>query len=268
MEEEQSVGGAALKGGASGAATGAVFGPWGAAIGGAVGAGVGIYQATQANKALKNLAGKPMPNYTLSPEQQDYYNRANAQSQYGFDPGQVAAFKQNVSQQYNTGYRNAVNQSGGNMAQALANGLGAQRLNSFNQFAADDASLKQRKFAQLGGVVNGVQGQYNLATGENIHRRYALENAYGHAMQAGLANTVQGIQSGIGLYYQAKKDGLGNQSQQQSQDSTQYYQGGGFSSPNLSGSNSNYNYPAGQNSLNMNQQPQFNMGAQTNYYTQ
>lgn len=173
---------------------------WVAAGVATVSIGTGIYEHTQAKKALKNLQNQPLPQYTMAPEQQNYYNRVNQASQYGFSPQETAAFKQNVAQQQNTGYQQGIQQSGGNLAQALSAGFGAQNLQTQNQFAAQGAELQRQKLGMLGSAAGEVQGQQNLINQNQIQRRNTLEQAYGQAMQAGLGNISSGLQSGVGAF--------------------------------------------------------------------
>lgn len=252
-----SFGGAALSGAGSGAATGAMFGPWGAAIGGVLGAGIGAWQFGQAQKGLKNLAGQPMPQYLMSPEQQQYYNTVQQRSQYGFDPNEKAAFQQNVAQQQNTGYQQAVQQSGGNLAQAISAGLGQQKLGAFNQFAGQDAALHRQNIGDWGQAAGQMQQQQNLINQQQIQRRTQLEQAYGGAMHQGLTNIAGGLMSGLTSTGMAldQYGGGGRQSG---------YGGNTFSG--LGGSNNGYSN--GQNSLNMNPQQQFNPSLNNNYYGQ
>jgi len=175
---------------------------WVAAGTAAVGIGVGAWKAHKANQGLKNLAGQPQPQYSMSPELSSYYNRMNEQSQYGFSPTQKAQFGQDMAQQQNTAFRQGVNMSGGNMAQALQVGLGSQRLGALNQFAAQDSALQQQKLQAFGGVVNDVQQQGNLINQNKIQQRTMLEQAYGGALQAGLGDISQGVMSaGSSLAY-------------------------------------------------------------------
>jgi hypothetical protein len=161
--------------------------------------GLGALETANSLKGLKNLQGKPMPAYTMSPEYQQYYDTTRQRSQYGFDPTERANFNQNISQQQNTGYRQAVNQSGGNLAQAISVGLGAQNLGAQNQFAAQDASQHRQNIEQWGGAANQMQQQENLINQQKIQYRTQLEQAYGGALKSGLQNITNGLMGGIGL---------------------------------------------------------------------
>ncbi len=194
-------------GAASGAAAGSVAGPWGTAIGAVVGAGLGAYQTYQGQKGLKELAKQQMPQYTISPEQQQYYDVVKNRAQYGFDPNEIAAFKQNVAQQQNTGFQQGVQMAGGNLAQAISNGLGAQKLNSFNQFAAQDSQQKRENIGLWGQSVGAMQGQNNLINEQRIQHRYRQEQAYGGALQAGLSNIASSAQGAAALYGSYGKSG-------------------------------------------------------------
>ncbi len=166
---------------------------------GGIQAGLGIYEAYQGSKALKNLQGQPMPEYSMSPEYTDYFNQTKQRSGFGFDPSEKAAFNQNVAQQQNTGFQQGIQQSGGNLAQALSAGFGAQNLQAQNQFAGQNAQLHRQNLADYGQAAGQMQNQENLINQQKIQRRTQLEQQYGGALQAGLHNITSGLMSGIGL---------------------------------------------------------------------
>ncbi len=187
---------------------------WVAAGVATVGIGVGVYQHSQAKKALKNLQNQEMPQYTMSPESRNYYDTVRQQAQGGFSNAETAAFKQNLAQQQNAGYQQAIQQSGGNLGQALSTGLQAQNIGALNQFAGQDAQLHRQNIAQLGAATGDVQGQYNLINQQKIQRRTMLEQAYGQAMQAGLSNMYGGLQAGgNAVNYSLANNQSGGQSQ-------------------------------------------------------
>ncbi len=222
---------------------------------------LGAYEAFQGARGLKNLAGQPMPEYSMSPEFQNYYNMTKDRSAYGFDPSETANFKQNVAQQQNTGFRQGVQMAGGNLAGALNAGFKAQNLTSMNQFAAQDAQQHRANISQYGGAAGEMMGQENLINQEKIRHRTQLEQAYGGALKAGLGNITSGLMSGAGLGF------MGQQNNQQGAGQN-YYGGGGYMSPNLYGSGSFNNFnTGGTNSLNMNPQPNFNMQANQTPFT-
>ncbi len=166
---------------------------------GGVQAGLGVYEAINANRGLKNLQGQPMPGYSMSPEFQNYYNTAQQQAQGGFSGAETAAFKQNLAQQQNTGFQQGIQQAGGNLGQALSNGLQAQNIGAINQFAGQDAQLHRQNIAQWGQAANQMQDQQNLINQNKIQRRTQLEQAYGGALNKGLSNITSGLMGGIGL---------------------------------------------------------------------
>ncbi len=189
---------------------------------GGIQAGLGIYEAYQGSKALKNLQGQPMPEYSMSPEYTDYFNQTKQRSGFGFDPSEKAAFNQNIAQQQNTGFQQGIQQSGGNLAQALSAGFGAQNLQAQNHFAEQNAQLHRQNLADYGQAAGQMQNQENLINQQKIQRRTQLEQQYGGALNAGLSNITSGLMSGIGLGVLNKQQG---------------YSGGGFMSPNLAGNN-------------------------------
>lgn len=159
---------------------------------------LGAIESYYAYQGLQDLEKQPNPEYNVSKGLTDYYNTTKERSAYGFDPAETAAFRQNVAQQQNTGYRQGVALGGGNLARSLSLGLGADRLNSFNQFAAQDAQQKRANISEWGNAAGQVQNQENLINQDKIRRRIQLETAYGSALQTGLGNISNGLNSGAG----------------------------------------------------------------------
>jgi hypothetical protein len=65
-------------------------------------------------------------------------------AQRGYTPQEEGAFKNNLATNQNTAYNNAINQSGGNLAQAINAGLQSQNIGALNQFAANDAAFPKQ----------------------------------------------------------------------------------------------------------------------------
>lgn len=184
--------------------------------------GLGILQTVPSLINLIRLSREERPNYQIAPEQQQAYNLAQRRSQFGFMPQQIGAFNQNLAQAQNTDYYNARNMAGGGLAQAIAGGLMGRRLNSLNQFAAQDAAQQERNIGAFYGQAGQMQRQRNLATQQDINYRMAKEQAAGQGLRAGLTNIASGVNANQAL-------GLGNQSMMSQGGQKDVYQ------PNYSG---------------------------------
>jgi hypothetical protein len=89
----------------------------------------------------------------------------------------------------NADYRNAVNMSGGNLAQAITARNQASRIRGMNQFAVDDANLMASNIREDNMMIGRLQGIADMRTQSAERRRIMLEQAYGGAVQSGLKNT-------------------------------------------------------------------------------
>lgn len=154
---------------------------------------LGAYQTYQANKGLKKLQNEAMPTQSASPYLTAAYNRAQQSSQRGYTPEQETAFKTNLSQNQNTAYRNAISQSGGNLAQAINAGLQSQNINALNQFATDDASKKQANIQYADSFAPQFQNIQDENTRNALNYRLMREKALGGAMAQGTQNLATGI---------------------------------------------------------------------------
>lgn len=149
---------------------------------------LGGYEAFKGAQGLKKLNKEKYPEYSISPELQNSYGRAEQMAGMGYTPQEAANFRQNVAQQQNTGFRQGVNAGGGNLAQALRTGLQAQNLGAFNSFSASDAALHRSNIHYADQLGQQVSNQRNLITGSQVQRRNMLEQAFGGALRQGLSN--------------------------------------------------------------------------------
>ena len=122
------------------------------------------------------LAKEKLPEYTPNAATQQAYSDAAARAKFGYSPEQVSAFNANVGRTLNADYQNAINMSGGSLAQAMVNRNTGQRLNAFNQFAASDAQLQQANM------------RYRDQTNQPIQQMQNQNTAYGGAIRSGLTN--------------------------------------------------------------------------------
>ena len=172
--------------------------------------GMGLNQSRKAGKALKELAKKEVPNYSIDPLFKQGYEGAinnarqlagtsKAAAGYGFNSAQRAQFNSNLAQQNNTAFQNAVARSGGNLSKAINAAINSQNISGQNQFAVNDANLQNQKqmYADKTGTSlgelamrygNATQTQKNLASQKEIMDRLRLEQAYGLAKSQGNTN--------------------------------------------------------------------------------
>ena len=156
---------------------------------------LGAVQTYMGMKGLRELNKQERPNYTVSPEMAYSQNRSFMNSKYGFTPQQTGNFNQQVGRSLVGDFRNQVNMGGGNLAQALMSRGGVQRLNAFNQFANQDASLLNQNIRYNDQMNANVQNQLNRRVGQNVNYRMSDERAVGQSLQSGLTNIASGMNS-------------------------------------------------------------------------
>ncbi len=161
-----------------------------------VNTGVGLWELISANKAINKLNNTPFPNYSVSPELQNSYNRAEQMATQGYSPAEKGEFRNNVAQDINTGARKALDQSGGNLARVIAKMGTINTLGAEGKFASSNALLKRQNMKYADVLGQAVQRQKNLQTQADIHHRYLLENAYGGAAKMGINNIGSALNFG------------------------------------------------------------------------
>jgi hypothetical protein len=172
------VGGAALAGGA------------------AIAKGVGsAIQLSKANKALKELNAQPLPGYSVSPEMQNAFNRAQGMSGKGFTAQEDAGFNQNLAMQNNAQFQNAVDMGGGNLGATINAGLQSNNIQAINQRAGQSAQLGRENTRYADELAGQLQSQQNLINQQKIARRQMLESAYGSAKAQANENIYGAIDS-------------------------------------------------------------------------
>lgn len=166
-------------------------------VAGGVKATTGIIQASQANKRLKELNQNPIDEYSISPELQNSYSRAEAMTNQGFSPEETASFNQGVARQQTGAFQTAVDMSGGNLSSAIGSVLKAQKIGVQNDFAAEGAKIRSNNIARADELSGRIQSQKNLMVEAKRQRRTMLEQAYGAAKQQGIENFTDGLTGGI-----------------------------------------------------------------------
>jgi hypothetical protein len=166
-----------------------------AAIGGAINLGTTAYRGYQASKErdrqqarLDTLSATALPKYKVSDEINSIYGQAasEAANPMGFSGAEKNAFNQNLGQNYNTQFYNAVNRTGGQTGRFANAVLSGNNINAINSFASNDASLaRQNRMAALSrqmSAANTIQGVGNANSQADIQRRLMTEQALGGAV--------------------------------------------------------------------------------------
>lgn len=160
--------------------------------------GLGAIQTVGGLIGLSKLKRQPVPQYGITPELQQAYNLAEQRSRMGFTPTQTAAFEQQMARSQAADYKNAIAMGGGGLAQAIAGGLGGQRLQALNRFAAQDAAQQAANIGQYYGLTNQMTGQRNLMTRQQREDYYTKLKGASGALSSGLTNFASGINA-LGL---------------------------------------------------------------------
>ena len=154
---------------------------------------LGAIQAYNGYQGLQNINRTPRATYSITPEQQNSYNRAEGMAGQGYTGQESANFHQGLAQSNNTAFRNAVDMSGGNLAGAIHRGINAQNVGALNTFASNDANLHRQNIRYADQQGQNISNQRNLITQNAQQRRDMLENAYGGALSSGLNNLTSGF---------------------------------------------------------------------------
>lgn len=144
-----------------------------------------IYGITQMNKSKKalNRLSNWHPTYRSG---ESILQEATAKTPFGYSAQERAVFNNDLSRLGTQKYRMAT-QSNPNLAQNIQAGIDYGNIAALEQFAKSDASLKQQKIGQLASMITA---QDNAKTAYDINQKSQMEQAYGEAYKAGLANVV------------------------------------------------------------------------------
>lgn len=163
---------------------------------------LGGFQAIAGIQGLNKLSKQPYPEYSISPEIQKSYSRAEDMSSRGYSPQEEAAFRQNLAGTSAQRYQKSSDMAGGNLAQAIQGGVNYGNIKGLVNFAADDANLHRRNIQYADSLAKTIQNQRNLITESQQNRRNALEQAYGGGVKTGLENIVNPLNLSQALAYQ------------------------------------------------------------------
>lgn len=162
---------------------------------------LGGFQTLLGYRGLNRLSKEAMPGYSASPQLTAASNRAQEASQRGYTPEQEAEFKNNLAINQNTAYKNAIAQSGGNLAQAINAGLQSQNINALNQFAADDSAKRQQNIQYADSFAPRFQNIQDENTRNALNYRMMREQALGNAVSQGQTNLATGLNAGLASIY-------------------------------------------------------------------
>jgi hypothetical protein len=147
----------------------------------------GLTQMSKAKKALKRLANWK-PEFRSG---ESILQEATAKTPYGYTAQEDAAFKNNLARLNTQRYRLA-SQTNPNMASNINAGIQYGSIGALNEFAKNDAILKQQKIGQL---ASSIRSQDNMNVQNKINQKSQMEQAYGEAYKAGLSNVVGAFDS-------------------------------------------------------------------------
>jgi hypothetical protein len=160
---------------------------------GAYDIGSGLIERGKAKRELAKL--KPV-NYSVSPELQNAYSRAESMAGKGYTPAQSAKLEQDYARSSNTAYQHAVD-TAPNMASAINAGINYGRPSFLNQKAFDDARLADTHTQYADSLAKNLQAQKNMASHEDINEYVRKATAFGNAGKIQGENISQGLNSMI-----------------------------------------------------------------------
>jgi len=167
--------------------------------------GLGAFQTAMALRNLNQANKQPIPTLGVSNELQTAYNQAQQNAQSGFSQQEKDAYMNNLAVTQNTAQKNALTQSGGNLAQAINAGLKSQNIDALNNFASQDAALKRqnRQYA------NSFAGQYQNIANQNNQNAYSLylekQRALGGALSQGTQTLANSLDAYVSSRYGVKR---------------------------------------------------------------
>ena len=148
----------------------------------------GLYQTLKGRKELKKLDKNRPEGFTITPELQKSYARAEQMAQDGYTPQEEAAFQANLQRQSNAAYNRSFAFGGNTMAGAIQAGLNFQNTAALNQFAANDASLQRQNIRYADQRGDAITQQRNRIAGQELNDYAAQQQMWGQTMQSGINN--------------------------------------------------------------------------------
>lgn len=170
----------------------------------------GLYQTLKGRKELKNLDKNKPEGFTITPELQKSYARAEQMAQDGYTPQEEAAFQANLQRQSNAAYNRSFAFGGNTMAGAIQAGLNFQNTAALNQFAANDASLQRQNIRYADQRGDAITQQRNRIAGQELNDYAAQQQMWGQTMQSGINNMFRAADfAGAAAMMGAGSDGAG-----------------------------------------------------------
>jgi len=159
----------------------------GAVVKGATGA----FQTYNANKRIKALGKRP--SFSITPEQDKSYKRAEREALFGFSPEETNAFQQRIARRNNTIFNRGLAIGGGGVSQAINAAVMAGELGAEMDFASQGARLRRDKIRYADQRGDVISNQRNRDTQERISYRNAVEQALGRAKSDGMLNFSEAL---------------------------------------------------------------------------
>lgn len=128
--------------------------------------------------------------YSISPELQHSYDRAEGMSTRGYTPQETAAFKGSMASLNEQRYQRGVDMAGGSLAGAVQSGVNYGNIKSILGFAGDDAALHRRNIQYADTIGRAIQSQKNLMIQSDQSAWDRQAQAFGMAAQKGTENIV------------------------------------------------------------------------------
>jgi hypothetical protein len=168
----------------------------GMAAGNLVGGAIGAYEFFKAQNELKKLQRQGVPNYTVSPELQNSYSRAEGMANTGFTASERNAYQRNIAEGDATSYYRATHAAGGNLSNVVQAGINSQNIGSAANLTIADAELRRENMQYADSLAAQIQEQKNKATAEQIAQYNLAQQAWGGAMTAGLQSFANSFSVG------------------------------------------------------------------------
>lgn len=150
--------------------------------------------------ALETIGGilglNKTPSYQsepIDPQVKEMVNRAQAMAKQGYSPQEITNFYNQQAQQNAAKYAHGTEAAGGNLAGAVNAGINAGNSAALNQFAANDAKLKQVHQQYADQTLKYLQSLEDKSwMNDNAHLT-ALNSAFGGALKSGLSQLSGGL---------------------------------------------------------------------------
>ena len=159
---------------------------------------LGVPQMIIGYKQMKQLDKIARPEFSVSPELQKSYNRAESMAQYGLSPQEKAVMEAQAASNRSSQLRTGFARTGGSMAGALGVISGA----SMNDFTLGmgrmDAQMRRQNIQYADQVAKGVDQVRMMQQRLAIERDQSRRDAAANLFNMGGQNIAQGISDAEG----------------------------------------------------------------------